>query len=91
MAAPRQARLEWSFRKGSEESLADAPREEADEKWTTSTPSPFKKRRSASSPQQWQDFTEGLEAERLRRIAEAQDSSFHYTGNRPPGLKFYLA
>ena len=75
----RQSSLEWSFKKGrSREKVEEDPEKEADpgtEKWPL-TPSPFKKVKSRSNPEQWKAFTKDLETTRLMRIQEAKDRTF---------------
>ena len=79
----KQTRLEWSFKKGtSKDSLEGAEEwvekgaDSGTEQWAASTPSPFKKLRSISSPEQWKAFTEELEVSMLRRIADAKDRGY---------------
>ena len=66
-------------RNGAEEGAEKGAEKGADsgtEQWAACTPSPFKKLRSVSSPEQWKAFTKELEVSRLRRIAEAEDRRF---------------
>ena len=87
----KQSRLEWSFKKGGEkdakeggdeggeegaEKGAEKGADSGTEQWAACTPSPFKKLRSVSSPEQWKAFTKELEVSRLLRIKEADDRGF---------------
>ena len=79
----KQARLEWSFKKGAEtdakegaEEVSEKGADSGSEQWAVCTPSPFKKLRSVSSPEQFTAFTKELEVSRLRRIAEAEGRGY---------------
>ena len=78
----KQTRLEWGFGRGAAPSAAPrtAPSEPVapvtgegdDEKWAVREPA-FKKLRSASSPEQWRAFKEGMEEARQQTVREAEE------------------